>query len=717
MIIYNPLSDYIEIYQDTYTFNDVYTQINDKTIIDRVGSAYEIYKDIRIMENAKIVDENVSVIIYGEFFRIDKGSELRLGQMDANGRTSAGCYLKMPNPKIAYGFGCNELIDNKTQSGNLYLYGSVVDIFCFWGFFSGEEQHVEVIDCNINAFGRVEGPETILRNINFTESHPRYGCLSPKGTIKVLENLSSKKSTDCSVYLNPNFVDDMRVVGGTYTGYERLIYSENNPKDERIYLNFIDTEIIGNYEGKWGTLTGMRMFNTFNPMIIDPEGDIIVGADVVVKNANGLIVAEEVTDEFGEIYVELLNKEFSDVNIEGTFYNPFTVTATYGDITVQRRFNIDKAFKGLPLTLAPEGVAEACDLSSIQELVMECHGATQQYMLGLQDMTASGARILAKYGYKPQAFVGDPSYLSLSKDNFITLEEEDAEVLYNDITINEATKIINANGHSLSEVYHATHLKQIKDVSRDYIYRANSDGSFSLLNDWDIENYVDDRTYIDYRIINGIRVYGVRNVPFDVSLSYEHVNSENHNGSRLHAVVKDVSETVVWEFDDILVENAYHLEVPTDGQYTMEISMYKDNGERVYYDFLRLPRTGHRIMTRSININPELQEPVVYVNNHSSAINEDHKYQILGTLQPELASVIKRYTDLTSDPWDARGSYDALMMRCARGEISRIYVWEKEEFGHTRTKFTEDLLNNLGVELIETRHMLAWEDRTENGAI
>jgi len=374
-------SSEITIIGGNYTFEDIYQASVDagNTYCKKIGTAYLISIDIILGDEeteTELSGENISVIIEGDLFQITKNSVLRLGTYDYNTEaTSKGVYLSCPNIANGYGFGSKNRIDGVTQSGNIFIYDSFIDIYGFWGFFGGPDQHCEIIDCLVNGYGRVEGTNTVLKNIVTQKSQGRYGVLAAKGTIKTYENISSKASEEykghtCSVYFNPNYAPGMRVIGGTYDGYiEGLVYAE--PNDSGVtkdgIITFVDSDIRNGFGAYYSdSSTGIEVRYTFNPIFKDENNNTMSDVNVTIIDNNGVEAFSGLSNSDGEISTELLfHSENSSEAEDISFYD---IMAEKGDVSVTRRYVAGVTYKQFPFfVVAGSGgtSSEACSCDDI----------------------------------------------------------------------------------------------------------------------------------------------------------------------------------------------------------------------------------------------------------------------------------------------------------------------------------------------------------------
>lgn len=364
----------ITIKNNIYSFQDIYDYAvsnNNTQYIQKNNNSYVITNDL-IIESGGVEDELVSVTILGDLIQIHKGSFLKIGQVRDDLSTYNGGFLSAPNIKNAYGFGNT----TKSNSGNLFLYGSVIDIYGFWGFFNSDSNnpnHVEVIDCQVNGFGRIEGSQSILKNINFFKSHGTYGILSPKGTIKTLENLStldslSDNGNKVSVYHNPLYANNLTIVGGIYDGYDKLAYIESTSGGDT--LRFIDSDIRAGYDLERES-DNVDLYHdfTFNPTIVDTNNNPLAGARVVINDNSNTEVFNDVSTPQG-IIDTTLTYVFGHRSGSLSYKTPHTVTISKDNLSVKYTVNMNRSRKNFSMYLV-EGVSDSgtsggCDCSAIQ---------------------------------------------------------------------------------------------------------------------------------------------------------------------------------------------------------------------------------------------------------------------------------------------------------------------------------------------------------------
>jgi len=351
--------------------------------VQKMGtSMYRITKNLYIghkdkpNDTAKYIDTKVFVNFEGNLFQVYKGSEFRIGTKRANGSTTDGCVFNMPNLTLEYGFGygANTVAASRDpqNAGNFYAYNSVINAYCFWAWFSGVNQKVELIDCQIDGFGRIEGSTSIVKNVTIKEAHYLYGMITPKGKLAVYENinigatggLDDATKEGVAFYFNPLFSQEITVTGGTLKGYEKLMYTESNPQNTIATCTFIDTIFEGTLERITEDAKSQVLFKyTFKPQCLDSNGNILSNVGITIKDKSNATSYSGVSDQNGNITATLT--KFKHVGVQTNAIesmNPHTIICNYNDpvkglITTTKKFNIETTSTNFPLYVVPDGTS------------------------------------------------------------------------------------------------------------------------------------------------------------------------------------------------------------------------------------------------------------------------------------------------------------------------------------------------------------------------
>jgi len=195
---------------------------------------------VQITSTGSLVVENAGLVVLGQRLQIDAGGSLRVGRLNSVGAPVDGGFLHAPNLALAYGLGSSTIVNGESQSGDLFVYGSRVDAWCFWGLFNSDST-VDIRHSSINGFGRVAGAASRLEHVTFDKSHGRYGVLSPKGVVAAMDSLTvggaqpdSGTGASCGIYVNPTYVTEMSV-RGLDVRTPQLAYCENGSATCRLY--------------------------------------------------------------------------------------------------------------------------------------------------------------------------------------------------------------------------------------------------------------------------------------------------------------------------------------------------------------------------------------------------------------------------------------------------------------------------------------------------
>ena len=356
MIIFK--SQEVQITNGQFSLEQIYQDAGNNGIVSKVGdNSYFIDGDLIIgngTDDTTLLIQNQSLEISGERFQVLKNATLQMGHLNSDGSTEQGAQLTAPNIKLAYGFGSDSVNNGQTQSGDLKLYGSRIDVFGFWGFFGGVDQIVDIRDCIINGFGRIEGSQSVLKNVTFEKANGHYGILSPKGAIAQLEQITVKQSVTtngqrCEIYLNPSFVDSLTIRDGVFANYDQLVYCESSSKSTPVFAELIDCSFDNGVSGFFSD-AGTVIYETysFNALLLQGNGQPIDGANITLTNAQGQTVYAGST-QAGVIDTLVRVQQVSQSGVVS--HNPFTLTAKKDGLTSTWQFEIHNSFKAVPFYL------------------------------------------------------------------------------------------------------------------------------------------------------------------------------------------------------------------------------------------------------------------------------------------------------------------------------------------------------------------------------
>jgi len=354
-----------------YSFEELYTEVNDPTAIYNSGKYFKILRNVVLTNNSKLVGSNSFIEVTGSLFQIHKGSCLQLGDY-VNDIILNPCTINIPNVKLGYGFGCT----TTTDSGDLLAYGATMNIPGFWGFFEGTN-HIELIKCSINGFGRASGPNSKLYGCDLYAAHGVYGGFALYGTVAVYDKMNVFNSVQatssaigasrCAVYHNPKYSHDMLVTNAILTGYDQLAYIENTSGGSKLTLR--DCDIRGSRTiSRLGTNVTYYEQYTYGGVIRKLDGSTVSGASVSIKNSTGASVYNTVTDTNGNFSTALTTYVSSTTDVV-TKYNPFTVTITSNTDTMVYTIEIDRPMRDVNVYFISGGSGGTVDTSTIQGML------------------------------------------------------------------------------------------------------------------------------------------------------------------------------------------------------------------------------------------------------------------------------------------------------------------------------------------------------------
>ena len=350
MIEYQSSTGEIVIADEAVGFADVFEAVQATGKALRVDDGFLFDCSLRLTDNARLSDRNVAVTITGEKFQIEKGCSLTLGTY-TNGVAGDGCYVRMDNVLQRYGFGEDTLTNDQTQSGHVFLYNSMLKIPGFWGFFSGQDQRVEIVDCIINGYGRIEGPDSFIKNVTFEQAHPRFGVLSPKGQLAAYEDIHVRESAGAAYYFNGELADDLRIVGGSAQNYRQLVYCERHDHGMKT-IRFVDVRLDGGRKVKFNRNNTVEIAHSFTPSFVDADGVPFVDVPVTVyndKDEDAVFVGR--TDVKGRVHGELVIWRNSD-STSAEDLGPFIVVLGLPDGDVKVCMDVDRKIDGPFVLLA-----------------------------------------------------------------------------------------------------------------------------------------------------------------------------------------------------------------------------------------------------------------------------------------------------------------------------------------------------------------------------
>lgn len=343
-------ADTIYIDDGYFTFEDVFLSISNSKYSDQANkigdNSYYFNFSFHIGKNAPAIlkDKEKNIEIRGSLFQVHQDSTFAFGEQK-NGESYIGGSFTINNPTLAYGFGSNiKTEDGFSQSGNLQLYCSYIDIPCFWGFFNTpDKQLVEIKDCVIKGFGRISGTDSYIENVICLSPETKYGSFATKGIIKYIKDLKIVNASDeaYAVYYNPKLSGNTSMSEVSIKNCKNTIYCESSnetnsltlidPSIDNYNISFKDenVNIIIAYSLKFigsDKNTEIKIYDELNNLtdsfFLSNRQTTILKYKVIKKDDTKLINKYKLNINGNEYPIEITEKQ--TINIDTLLSNPQT---------------------------------------------------------------------------------------------------------------------------------------------------------------------------------------------------------------------------------------------------------------------------------------------------------------------------------------------------------------------------------------------------------
>jgi len=343
-----------------------YTISVGSNIIQKLSNTYLIAGNLILQNGTYLYDIDVSITITGELFQIKKGCTLKLGQISSTGRTTHGCILTLPNVLQEFGFG--SVVTN--DSGNLLAYESMINAYGYWSFFEGTN-HVELIDCIIDGYGKISGSNSIIKDNTFKRSHGRYGTLIYIGSIKEYINNtidSAEPYIEDDGYIanmvtleNDDTPDILEIYYGEYNEYNNLLYVLDTVYDYDIIM--YGTKINNGYNITRTDVNKNSFYHKFrfNPIFQNDQGLIVTNIPIKIYDKYNNIVYDGLVDGSGCIDQWITYYQDLAGTPEGDILTPHKIEILYNEITINSIIYIDRNMEDFPILLY------TCNSISVQD--------------------------------------------------------------------------------------------------------------------------------------------------------------------------------------------------------------------------------------------------------------------------------------------------------------------------------------------------------------
>ena len=306
---------------ETYTVEDIVTAISDTSVINGFGNKmYLISSDLLVGYIDGEVDENGDAVVTrlisnGDVVKlvgtndvpinvvIGKDCVIKIGEIHYDGTTDNGSSWTGTN------------VDSIGGSGDMYCYGSTIEMKCEWKFANSVYQKIEVVNSVIDGYGSFRGASSRLENVVVTGTQGEYGSILPIGRMNRAKNvrfgMNDRLGYKVAIRFDRSASDDVLEVKSVYDGCvfgdsEYLISTDGGDKK----LVLVDCEFANDSvvldEGTDAETVDIEFRHTFNPTLVRIDGSPIVGATCILINSETGVSTSLVSDSNGVVKAELV---------------------------------------------------------------------------------------------------------------------------------------------------------------------------------------------------------------------------------------------------------------------------------------------------------------------------------------------------------------------------------------------------------------------------
>ena len=201
----SPISDFTDVNPDAgaqFTISTFLSECADGSslIYDATTESLKFSADSHsFLNNVFIYDNNKNITLHSQTITLGTGACWRLGDLDATGRWSNGCRVQDVGNYVATGSGGWVGGVTTGGSGDMHLYGCVVDVpnnDVFWRLYRGADHIVRFIGCVFSRRfgGRVQGSKSALIDVRFSGSQSMISPINPVSPFGVVRRLDSSNS-------------------------------------------------------------------------------------------------------------------------------------------------------------------------------------------------------------------------------------------------------------------------------------------------------------------------------------------------------------------------------------------------------------------------------------------------------------------------------------------------------------------------------------------
>jgi len=346
------------------TFEDLYNidQANGWGVVKKQGDRqYEITSHFQII-NGYLRDKNAQILLSKQdldFKIYYNHSGIHLGELDPYGNPVNGCTLDAPNIKYLRPYNINRI-------GDVYFYDSKINLPTDLTLYQESNAFLKLLGNEITAKSMTVKKHFEIRGNYFPKQMDKFIYPASAGSgvhDSISDNHIVSASTGIVHYARDNnsATEIYRNIRIDHTQIaDILLYTrpENTPLYlvDCIFPHADDSLVISrqyNYE------TDVYVQHSFDPVFYDAQGNLLVGYDVELKDADGDIVFQDSTNVEGKLNngakdVTNYRYHFVQNGLQIENKNPHTLHITKtGELDVTMKLVIDRKMGEVPIVVDP----------------------------------------------------------------------------------------------------------------------------------------------------------------------------------------------------------------------------------------------------------------------------------------------------------------------------------------------------------------------------
>jgi len=349
------VDDIIKVTGDeTYSMADIASAVDEVTEI--AAGVYSVSASIHMGSEegdtdddgnpivTRLVSKNEVILFGGEELLIGKWCILRLGDMLYDESTANGSVL---------------IGDNITRfggGGDLYAYNSKIKMWCSWEFDNGVTQKVELVDCLVDGYGRLEGVSSKLVRVAMERSSGDYGGFLTIGDMKeqrdVVIGMSERLGDEVAVLLDGNIGG--KLVDCEFREYGTLVKVVSDGTEK---IEFIDCQFGSGYTVKLAdevTVANIELSYSFTPTLVAIDSTPIAGAKVEIIGEYGTVSCTSGNN--GEVELQVMYGRYNGEEI--VFNNQYKLVCWVNGVMMTRELVMNGSVKDAVLYMTDDRLDE-----------------------------------------------------------------------------------------------------------------------------------------------------------------------------------------------------------------------------------------------------------------------------------------------------------------------------------------------------------------------